>query len=118
MLLQDLASDWDSGVDRIGDDTNKRLRTGLSNSRGQIGHNGGVHVEEVISGHARLAGHASWDHNHVAALERALQLGWANVRANLALGLDVAQVRSDSLGVLHIIQRQVVQEWRLLEEER
>lgn len=33
-----------------------------------------AHLEEVITGHARLTGHTSWDDDHVAALQSSLQL--------------------------------------------
>jgi hypothetical protein len=45
------------------------LSAGLSNG----GHNGGVGVEEVISGHARLAWHTSGHNNNFCSLQAGLE---------------------------------------------
>ena len=67
VFFEYLASDRNGRVDRVGDDADERLGARLSDGGGQVGYDGGVHVEEVISGHARFAWHASRDHHHVAA---------------------------------------------------
>lgn len=47
-----------SGVDRVGDDRHPCSRAVLCDGLHKRGHNASIHVEEVITGHARLAGHA------------------------------------------------------------
>ena len=52
LLLEDLASDWDSRVDGVGDDADDGVGGGLGAGTGQLGDNGGVSVEQVVTGHA------------------------------------------------------------------
>ena len=50
-LLVDFASNWDGGVDWVGDDTNNGVWSSTSASTGQVGDNGGVGVEQIVTGH-------------------------------------------------------------------
>ena len=56
----------------VGNDSDESLRADFSSSSGQISHNGGIDVEEIISGHARLAGNTSRDDDDLAPFKRSL----------------------------------------------
>lgn len=118
VLLENLSRNGHGRVDRIRDDADESVGTRLRDRSAQISHNGGVHVEQIIASHARLAWHTSWYDHNVAALECVLQLGGAYVCAHLALGLDMAQICRYAFRVLHVVQRQVIDQRRLLEQER
>ena len=118
VLLEYLARDRHRRVHRVGDDTDERLGARLGDGRGQVGHNGRVHVEQIVTGHAWLARHTGRDDHHVGTDERVVQLISANERAHLALGLDVAEIGTDALRVLHIVQRELIHQRRLLDEQR
>ena len=60
-LLVDLRGDGDGAVDGVGDDGQDGLGAHVSGSFGQVGHDGGVCVEEVVTGHAYGAKTASKD---------------------------------------------------------
>lgn len=53
--LEDLCGNRDGGVDRVRDDADKSLWAEFSDALDQIPHDAGVHFEEVITSHARLA---------------------------------------------------------------
>jgi hypothetical protein len=55
---------------RVGDDQNVGLGGVLSSGLGQIADDGGIGVEEVVTGHAGLAGDTSGDDDDLGALER------------------------------------------------
>ena len=61
-LLHALSEDGHGGVDRVGDDRNKRLRAVAGHSVRETCVKVRVDFEEVLAGHAGLAGHASRDH--------------------------------------------------------
>ncbi len=48
-LLEDLRGDGDGGVDGVGDDGNHGLGADLGGGLGQVGNDGSVGVEQVIS---------------------------------------------------------------------
>jgi hypothetical protein len=54
-LLEDLSSDGDSAVDGVGDNEDESLRAVLDNTLNQTLHDASVDLEEVVTGHARLA---------------------------------------------------------------
>mmetsp|Transcript_45484 Transcript_45484/g.134621 ORF Transcript_45484/g.134621 Transcript_45484/m.134621 type:complete len:380 (+) Transcript_45484:40-1179(+) len=91
LLLQHLRGDGHRGVDRVGDDQDGRLGAGLGDAEHEVPHDAGVDVEEVVARHARLAGHAGGDHDHVAAVQSLLQLV-ARVAHALRVGGDVGEV--------------------------
>ena len=53
--LEDLGGDGDGGVDGVGDDKDEGLGSNLGGGLNQTLDNASVDVEEVITGHARLA---------------------------------------------------------------
>lgn len=67
--LQGLGEDRHSGIHGVGDDQEHGLRAGLGAGVGEALHNAGVDVEEIITSHARLSGHASGDNDHVSAFQ-------------------------------------------------
>ena len=85
----------------------------LSGGLGEVANDGGVGVEEVITGHAGLARDTSGDDNDLSALERLGKTGRSSFMAAdlqlsiggcerlagtayLALGVDVTNVGSDT----------------------
>lgn len=53
--LEDLGGNGNGGVDRVRDDEGESLGTELGNTRDQVAHDTSVDLEEVVTGHARLA---------------------------------------------------------------
>jgi hypothetical protein len=53
--LEDLGSNGNGRVDRVGDDESESLGAELGNTLDEIAHDAGIDLEEVITGHARLA---------------------------------------------------------------
>jgi len=71
--LQHLSSDGNGGVDGVRDDKDVGLRAPLGNTSDQCRDDTGVLGEELISGHAGLAGETGGDHNDVTSLKGLLQ---------------------------------------------
>lgn len=53
--LEDLGGDGDGGVDGVGDDEDEGLGGNISNDLNEALDDAGVDVEEIVTGHARLA---------------------------------------------------------------
>ena len=58
--------------------------------------NVGVGVEEIITGHAGLAGHTSGDHNNIGTSQSCSELLGTGESSNLGVGINVAQISSDT----------------------
>jgi hypothetical protein len=87
--LEHLSSDWDGRVDGVGDDKDEGLGAVLGNTLDETLDNAGVDLEQVVTGHARLAyrtsarvmslvqmsrtRNTSGDDNNVSALESLCQ---------------------------------------------
>lgn len=80
-----LCGDGDGRVDGVGDDEDKGLGAVLGDGLGEVAHDTGVDVEEVVAGHSRLAGDAGGDDDEVAADEGGLE-PLAVVRLDVAGG--------------------------------
>lgn len=81
----------------VGDDQDVGLGGGLSGSLGKVTDDGGVGVEEVITGHTGLAGNTSGDKDDLGALEAVTEAGSIGVVASDgAVGVDVAEISSDT----------------------
>lgn len=119
VLLQNLSSNWDSGVDWVGNDENECIWSILSNASNQVLDNASVNLEQIVSGHARLSWDTSWDDNNVGTSKRVLEtiVLW-KMASDLALSADMAQVGSNTWRVDHIIQREVVDIGRELQQQR
>jgi hypothetical protein len=117
--LEHLGGDGDCRVDRVGDDKDEGVGGDLSSGLDQALDNAGVDLEEVVSGHAGLAGNAGRDDDDVGILEGGLcAVVGGEVAADFGLGGDVGKVGSNSRGVDNIVQSQLVDVGAGLEEER
>ena len=103
-LLEDLGGDGNGGVDLqmsmgclfglgcatygVGDDQDVGLGGVLSSGLGEVADNGGVGVEEVVTGHAGLAGNTSGDDNDLSALEGSGKAGGGGIVAGDLCGVS------------------------------
>lgn len=95
--LEDLLADGDGGVDGVGDDEDLGLGGRLGNGLGEVTDDGGISVEEVVTGHAGLAGDTGGDEDDVRALEGGGEtLGGGLVALDGGLGVDVGDIGSDT----------------------
>ena len=83
----------------------------FSNAFGQALHDGCIDVEQVITGHAWLSRHTSWNHHQVGAFERSGQCGGVLFgRGQKGLGdgtgVDVAQVSANTGHIDNVKKRQ------------
>jgi hypothetical protein len=96
-LLVDLAADGDGGVDGVGDDEELGLGGGLGSGFGEVTDDGGVGVEEIVTGHAGLAGDTSGDQDNLGALEGISEAGGSGVIAlDAGGGVDVRDIGGDT----------------------
>lgn len=95
--LEDLGADRNGRVDGVRNDEELGIGSRLSNSLGEIADNGGVGVEEIVTGHAGLTGDTSGDEDDVGALDA---LGEASsgglITLDGRLGVDMRKVGSDT----------------------
>ena len=97
LLLEDLSNDGDGAVDGVGDDEDVGVRGGLGSGLGQIADDGGVGVEEVVAGHARLAGDTGGDQDDLGILEGGGEAGGSGlVAGNVGAGVDVGDISGDT----------------------
>lgn len=88
---------WCSWTYRVGDDQDVGLGGSIGSSLGEVADDGGVGVEEVITGHAGLTGDTGRDEDDFGALQSITQtLGGGVVAIDGAVGVDVAQISSDT----------------------
>jgi len=82
---------------RVGNDQDLGIGGSLSGGLSEVADDGGVGVEEVITGHTRLAGNTSGDEDDLGALEALLEASSIGVVASDgAVGVDVAQISGDT----------------------
>ena len=79
----------------------------LSGTRLHALDDAGVNLEQVVAGHAGLAGHAGGDDDDIGALERVSQLLLASVARRPGTRVDVTDVGSHAGGAGDIVQRQL-----------
>jgi len=93
-LLVDLGGDGHGRVDGVADNTDNGVRGGLGAGSGELSDNGGVGVEKIVSGHARLSWDTGGDENDISALDGFLH--GSGVRTNESgdsgLGVDVGKI--------------------------
>jgi hypothetical protein len=90
----------------IGDDQDVSLGGGLSGGLGEVADDGGVGVEEVITGHAGLTGNTSGDQNDLGVLEAVTETaGIGVVTSDSAVGVDVAEISGDTCQESDIVMR-------------
>lgn len=82
---------------RVGDDQDVGLGGSLGSGLGEVADDGGVGVEQVVTGHTGLAGDTGGDEDDLRALEGITKtLGGGVVAVDSAVGVDVAQISSDT----------------------
>ncbi|KAI3480889.1 hypothetical protein L1887_56963 [Cichorium endivia] len=116
-LLEDLGDDGHGGVDGVGDDEEVGVGGDLGGLLGEVADDGGVGVEEVVTGHAGLAGHAGGDDDDLDVLERLTELVGL-VSGGGGRGVDVRDVGGDTGSEAHIVEAEVGHEGILLEKQR
>mmetsp|Transcript_15307 Transcript_15307/g.33140 ORF Transcript_15307/g.33140 Transcript_15307/m.33140 type:complete len:218 (-) Transcript_15307:241-894(-) len=116
--LEGLGRDGHSRVDWVGDDGDDSLRGILAHSLNQGLHDASVGVEQVISGHPRLAWDTSGNDDEVSALEASSKLGITGVGAYLDRGVAVAEISSNASHIGNIIQAQLGHELIHLQQQR
>jgi hypothetical protein len=95
--LEDLLDDGDGGVDGVGDDQELGLGGSLGSGLGEITDDGGVGVEEIVTGHAGLAGNTSGDEDNLSTLESLLEASGVRLIAlDGGLGVDVGDISSNT----------------------
>lgn len=72
-LLEYLCGDENGGIDRVGNDQDEGLRAVLDDAVDERLDDPGVDLEEVVAGHAGLAGDAGGDDDEVGASEGELE---------------------------------------------
>lgn len=83
----------------VGDDEDVGLGGVLSSGLGEVADDGGVGVEQVVTGHAGLAGHTSGDNDDLSALEGLGETGGSGiVAADLRARVSVNGMAGGSAG--------------------
>ena len=91
-------------TNRVGDDQDVGIGGGLGGGLGEVADDGGVGVEQVVTGHAGLAGNTGGDQDNIATLQSVSQTGRGRVIAgDGALGVDVRDISSDTYSFEAII---------------
>lgn len=91
------ASNWREGTYRVGNDQDVGLGGSVGGSLGEVADDGSVGVEQVITGHAGLAGDTSGDQNDLGVLEAVAETSSIGVVASDgAVGVDVTQISGDT----------------------
>jgi hypothetical protein len=87
----------------VGNDQDVGLGGGLSGGLGEVADDGGVGVEQVITGHTGLAGNTGGDEDDLRALEAVTETGSIGVVAlDDAVGVDVAQISGNTWNTLAV----------------
>jgi len=118
--LEDLSNDGDSGVDGVRDDEEVSLWRNLGGRLGEVTDDGRVGVEQVVTGHSRLAGNTGRDNDDLDVLERSLEAALGSVGGearDLGGSVDVADIGSDTGSEADIVQPEVGDLRVLLQEE-
>lgn len=104
-------------VDRVRDDSDQGLGASLGTSCGQIAHNRRVGVEQIVTGHARLAGNSGRNDDDVGVGQSLLQIFRPIVAGDLRVGFNVRQIGGHSGRVDNIVQGQFRHQGALLQQE-
>lgn len=73
-FLEDFSNNGDGGVDGVGNNEGVCIRTVFSDGSGQVLDNGGVGVEQIITGHTGFARNTGGNDNNITALQTVFQL--------------------------------------------
>lgn len=115
--LENLRCDGNSRIDWIRNDGYACLRANFSASLGQVGHNGGIGIEQVVTSHSGFARDSGRNDNDFHALQRGLELVFTDETCHDAFGLTMAQVSGDSGSMNDVIQVQLANGWVQLQQE-
>mmetsp|Transcript_41974 Transcript_41974/g.110809 ORF Transcript_41974/g.110809 Transcript_41974/m.110809 type:complete len:398 (-) Transcript_41974:121-1314(-) len=96
-VLQNLRRNGHGRVHGVGDHQDASLWACLRAPSDQVLHDARVDVEEVVTGHAGLAGHAGGNHHHIAAIQGLFQVV-AREALRLSARGDVGEVRRHTWG--------------------
>jgi hypothetical protein len=143
VFLEDLSGDWDGGVYRIRDDEYKSLGAMLCDSRHQVADDTSIHLEKIVTTHARLAcwegfeseeeqqlvfyfwrvgvrtRDSSRNDNNISASQCILQtIVFGKVTGDFSDGRDVRQIRSDAGGVDDIVESKLINQRACLQQKR
>lgn len=117
-LLEDLGADGDGRVDGVGDDEEVSVGGVLGSGLGEIADDGGVGVEEIVTGHAGLAGDTSGDEDNLGVLQGTGEaLGGSVIALDGGLGVDVGDIGTDTGGATDVVEGQLSDAGVELEEE-
>jgi hypothetical protein len=104
---------------RIGDDEQVGVGASFGASLSEALDNGGVGIEQVITGHARLAGYTGGNEDNLGASQALLEVGITLVVAsNDALCVDVGNIGCNTGGTTDIVKGELGNSWVELEKER
>jgi hypothetical protein len=117
--LEDLGDNGDGGVDRVGDDEDLSIGSSVSSGLSEVTDDGSVGVEEVVTGHARLARNTGRDEDNLSISESLLQSGGSRViSGNGAVGVDVAEISSDTRAAADIVKSELANTGVELHQQR
>mmetsp|Transcript_6249 Transcript_6249/g.28186 ORF Transcript_6249/g.28186 Transcript_6249/m.28186 type:complete len:382 (-) Transcript_6249:40-1185(-) len=112
-----LRGDRDRGVDGVGYHVEDGVRAVFGAVGDEVADDARVDLEEVVAGHAGLAGDARGDDDDVGILESRAELGVAGVTLGLGGGVDVGDVGGDAGGARDIVEGELGHEGVHLHEE-
>jgi len=96
----------------VGDDEDVGIRAGVGASCSKVADDGGVCVEQVVTGHAGLARNTSGDENDLSTSQALLELSITLVVAsNSALSVDVADIGGDTGSTPDIVESELGNSW-------
>lgn len=82
---------------RVGDDQDVGVRGRLGSSLSQVTDDGGVGVEQIVTGHTGLTGDTGGNEDDLSILQAGIEArGIGVVAGDNAVGVDVAQVSGDT----------------------
>ena len=88
---------WLASTYGVGDDEDVGLGSVVSSSLGKVADNGGVGVEEVITGHTGLSGDTGRNEDDIATLQGIGKTGRCGlIASDCALGVDVGDISSNT----------------------
>mmetsp|Transcript_15595 Transcript_15595/g.30012 ORF Transcript_15595/g.30012 Transcript_15595/m.30012 type:complete len:343 (+) Transcript_15595:57-1085(+) len=117
VLLQDLGSNWHSGVHWVGDHGDDGIWAVLRHSLDQTSDDASVDGKQVVTGHSRLSWYSCWDNDNIAVLQGVVKLLWTHVSSDLSTSVHVAAVSSNTRGVHNIVKGKLRDRRRHLHEQ-
>lgn len=116
-LFVDLSGDWDGGVDWVGDDSDPGVWTVGGAGFGEVGNDGGIGVEEIVSGHTWFPWDTGWDDNQINILQAFTDLVVTFETADVGWSVAVSEIGSYTWSALDIEQSEVVDIWVSFQKE-